>query len=414
MVNETWRFLYSLRNNGSSFGIDRMRKLVDLIGNPEKSFLVIHVAGTNGKGSVCSMLDSIYRENKYKTGLFTSPHLIELGERVRVNGKMISNAEIESWVTWLRPKAKKVEEDYKMGHPTFFEFMTAIAFLHFKKQNVEIAIFETGLGGRLDSTNVVSPILSIITTISKDHCNILGNSFEEIASEKAGIIKENIPVLFGWLPTSAENVIVETAKKMGSVIFSPKQISENRLPSTNLVGNYQRKNAFLALQATKIVQNQITVRPESTLRGLNNVNLLGRWQMIEKPCKIILDACHNEAGALCLQENLENLNRRLEVWVGVLGEDRAVPIMQVVSRFASSIKLFEVDQPRACSISFLKSQVPNSFSGEVIEFNVDEVKNFLSNVDAEKTILITGSIYLIGQILGVIKSQNVLNWNDLF
>jgi folylpolyglutamate synthase/dihydropteroate synthase len=127
-----------------------------------------------------------------------------------------------------------------------------------------------------------------------------------------------------------------------------------------------------------------------------------------------LDACHNEAGALCLQENLENLNQRLEVWVGVLGEDRAVPIMQVVSRFASSIKLFEVDQPRACSISFLKSQVPNSFSGEVIEFNVDDVKNFLSNVDAEKTILITGSIYLIGQILGVIKSQNVLNWNDLF
>jgi dihydrofolate synthase/folylpolyglutamate synthase len=199
-----------------------MRKLVDLIGNPEKSFLVIHVAGTNGKGSVCSMLDSIYRENKYKTGLFTSPHLIELGERVRVNGKMISNAEIESWVTWLRPKAKKVEEDYKMGHPTFFEFMTAIAFLHFKKQNVEIAIFETGLGGRLDSTNVVSPILSIITTISKDHCNILGNSFEEIASEKAGIIKENIPVLFGWLPTSAENVIVETAKKNGICHFLPQ------------------------------------------------------------------------------------------------------------------------------------------------------------------------------------------------
>ena len=414
MVNETWKFLYSLRNNGSSFGIDRMRKFVDLIGNPEKSFPIIHVAGTNGKGSVCTMLDSIYRENKYKTGLFTSPHLVELGERVRVNGKMISNAEIENWVIWLRPKAEKVEKDYKMGHPTFFEFMTAIAFLYFKQQEVEIAIFETGLGGRLDSTNVVSPILSIITTISKDHCNILGDSFEEIASEKAGIIKANIPILFGWLPTSAENVIVEKAKKMGSDVFSPKQISENRLPSTNLVGNYQRKNAALALQATKIVQSKIAVTSGSTLRGLNNVNLLGRWQIIEKPCTIILDACHNEAGALCLQENLQNLNQRPEIWVGVLGEDRATPIMQVISKFASSIKLFEVDQPRACSINFLRSQVPNSFSGEVIGFNVEDVKNFLSNVDAEKTILITGSIYLIGQILAVIKSQNVLNWNDLF
>ena len=156
-----------------------MLRLVELIGNPQNSYPVIHVAGTNGKGSVCSMLDSIYRANKYKTGLFTSPHLVELGERIRVNGEIISNAKIEGWVECLKSAAQIMEEDPEIGHPTFFEFMTAIAFLHFELNKVDLAIMETGLGGRLDSTNVVKPELSIITTISKDHCNILGTHWRK-------------------------------------------------------------------------------------------------------------------------------------------------------------------------------------------------------------------------------------------
>ena len=167
-----------------------MAKFVKLLGNPHLGFPVIHVAGTNGKGSVCAMLDSIYRANGYKVGLFSSPHLIELGERIRINGENITEAEINQWVEQIKPIAQKMEEDESENHPTFFEFMTAIAFLNFQKQGVDLAIIETGLGGRLDSTNVVIPELSIITSISKDHCAILGDTLEKITGEKAGIIKK--------------------------------------------------------------------------------------------------------------------------------------------------------------------------------------------------------------------------------
>ena len=413
-MNKTWEFLFGLRNKGSKFGIERMRMLVDLIGNPQDEFRIIHVAGTNGKGSVCAMLDSIYREKHYVTGLFTSPHLIDLGERIRVGGAMISEAQIEKWVNWLMPKAQEVEKKYKLGYPTFFEFITAVAFLYFREKNIDVAIIETGLGGRLDSTNVVKPDLSVITSISKDHCNILGNTVEEIAREKAGIIKPNTPVLSGFLPDCVFKVISEIAKKKYAPIYYLDDEKNDHIPETNLVGNYQKKNAALAKRAIEILEKKIPVGLDSIIRGLRRVKLIGRWQIIENPCRIILDACHNEAGAICLKENLLNLKEKPEIWVGVLGSERAPHIMKVISQFASSIKLFEIDQPRACSADFLKSHVCNSFSGEIIDFEIEKVKNYISNYDSSKTILVTGSIYLIGQILGILKSRRALDLNDLF
>ena len=199
-MNDTLNYLYGLRNRGSSYGIDRMRRLLPLLGNPHRRFPIIHVAGTNGKGSVCAMLDSIYRENGYKVGLFSSPHLVELGERIRVNGKVLPLHGIEEFVRFIKPIADEMEAEKVDLGPTFFEMMTAMAFLVFAERKVDLAILETGLGGRLDSTNVVQPILSIITTIALDHCSILGHSIEEIAREKAGIIKRGIPALTGWLP----------------------------------------------------------------------------------------------------------------------------------------------------------------------------------------------------------------------
>ena len=412
-MNQTWKYLYSLRNRGSSFGIDRMVKLVELIGNPHHSYPVIHVAGTNGKGSVCSMLDSIYRTNKYKTGLFTSPHLVELGERIRVNGEIISNAKIEEWVEWLKPAAQKMEEDSEIGHPTFFEFMTAIAFLHFEEKEVDLAIIETGLGGRLDSTNVVKPELSIITTISKDHCQILGNTLQEIAGEKAGIIKPNIPVLTGWLPNCAFGVIDDVASRVNAPLLRADDCLESALPETNLAGSFQRRNASLASRSTEILQSKLPVSAELVRNGLQVVKMLGRWQIIESPTKIILDACHNAAGAECLRENLQTLDEKPEVWIGVLGEDRAPEIMKVICEFASSMKLFEVNQPRACSINFLQSCIPDSFDGEVTRFTLENAKQFLLKKKSYKTILVTGSIYLIGDILSIQKKDREFGWNDL-
>ena len=191
--NSVTKFLYSLRNKGSKYGLERIEALAKSITNPEKKSSSIHVAGTNGKGSVCAMLESIYRANGYKTGLFTSPHLIRLNERIQISRIPISDLDLATYVTELRDLCdKQFSFD---NYPSFFEFMVAIAFQHFAKEAVDIAIVETGLGGRLDATNILTPKLSIITSIGKDHTDILGDTIEAITREKAGIIKPNTPVL---------------------------------------------------------------------------------------------------------------------------------------------------------------------------------------------------------------------------
>ena len=204
------------------------------------------------KGSVCSMLSSVYQENGYNVGLFTSPHLISLEERIKVNGEMISNEEIHEEIRFLKPIAEMMEKKTEGMHPTFFEFMTAVAFLFFKKKKVDLAILETGLGGRLDSTNVVFPELSIITTISLDHCDILGDTIEEIAAEKAGIIKSEKPVLVGWVEDNVTSIINEIAKRKRSPLYSAASWDEKELIETNLKGFFQRQNATLAYKTTKI------------------------------------------------------------------------------------------------------------------------------------------------------------------
>ena len=394
-----------------------MAKFVKLLGNPHLGFPVIHVAGTNGKGSVCAMLDSIYRANGYKVGLFSSPHLIELGERIRINGENITEEEINQWVEQIKPIAQKMEEDESENHPTFFEFMTAIAFLNFQKQGVDLAIIETGLGGRLDSTNVVIPELSIITSISKDHCAILGDTLEEITGEKAGIIKKETPVLIGDLPNCSVEVVEQVAVQQNSELYSIDRFLKEERPQTNLQGSYQRANAALALRGSEILREQFPVEDDLVSKGLNQVSLQGRWQIIEGPPRVILDACHNSGGAICLRENLAALPEKPEIWLGVLGEDRAKEIIDVVLDFASSVILFEVEQPRACTVDYLRSLIPHSFKGQVIDLNLEKARDKLKNSRSNGTILVTGSIYLIGDILRVLTEQDLhqkTNWNDLF
>ena len=417
MVKDILSYLYALRNRGSSFGIERMARLVKLMGNPQSNFPIIHVAGTNGKGSVCAMLDAIYRENGYRVGLFTSPHLIELGERIRVNGQNISEPEIEEWVDFLKPLGKRIEREKKDDHPTFFEFMTAIAFLKFKNNNVDLAIIETGLGGRLDSTNVVNPELSIITSISKDHCAILGDTLVEIAAEKAGIVKEGRPVLVSELTVEVEQVIRTVAEKKKAKFYSLKNLGMKKFPDTNLSGSYQKRNAALAWYASELLKEKIPVNEDRVKKGLRNVKIDGRWQILKGEPRIILDACHNLEGANCLRENLKSLEVKPEVWFGVLGEDRARDIIGVVCEFASSIRLFQVEQPRACSIEFLRSLIPRSFTGEVTDFDMKKARGAMLTSTPGKTILVTGSIYLIGDILSLLRCRDFpskINWNDLF
>lgn len=380
-----------------------MERLCLLLGKPEKSFPCVHVAGTNGKGSVCSMLDAIYRSNGYKVGLFSSPHLVELGERIRVNGKITPMPEITRWVAELKPVAERMEEDEPGMHPTFFEFMTAVAFLKFKEEKVDLAIFETGLGGRLDSTNVVNPELSIITTVSKDHCDLLGNEIEAIAGEKAGIVKKGRPVITGWLKPKANHVVERIAHEKGAPFCSlaARDESKEPLPETNLVGAYQKKNAALAIRATEILEKKFPVDSGKSYSALTEVRLKGRWQVLAGKPKIILDACHNEEAAKALRGNLTELGEEVEVWLGSLEENRAREVVAAVLPFARGFRLFEPSQPRACSISLLRGLIPKDFGNMVAEGVITRIEEYLDETPENQTILVTGSIYLIGEYLSI-------------
>ncbi|MDB6128810.1 MAG: Bifunctional folylpolyglutamate synthase/dihydrofolate synthase, partial [Verrucomicrobia bacterium] len=241
--------LFALKPQGGKFGIDRMRTLAAALGHPEKLVPAIHVAGTNGKGSVSAMVDSILREAGWRVGLFTSPHLVKLGERVQVDRQVLSEEEIVAYMAELTPIAARIAQAQPDESPSFFEYMTAMALLQFARKRCHAAVLETGLGGRLDATNIVSPEVSVITSIGMDHCEYLGNEIGLIAREKAGIIKPGRPVVMGRVPREAEDVIRAVAGAQGSELFSVAEEFGDDVgayPETNLEGDYQRWNAATA------------------------------------------------------------------------------------------------------------------------------------------------------------------------
>ncbi|MEN9841237.1 MAG: hypothetical protein RL376_1037, partial [Verrucomicrobiota bacterium] len=216
--------LYALKARGVSFGIDRMRGFARQLGHPERAQPIIHIAGTNGKGSVAAMVASILRAAGRRTGLYTSPHLVRLGERVQVDGVPLSEAEIVAYFAELEPLVAALERESPGEAPSFFELMTAMAFLQFSRRGCDVAVVEVGLGGRLDATNIVTPAVSVITSIGLDHCELLGNTLEEIAAEKAGIIKPGVPVVMGHLPAAAEAVVRAIAAGRGAPLRSVRDV----------------------------------------------------------------------------------------------------------------------------------------------------------------------------------------------
>ena len=395
-------YLYKLRNHGSSFGLERMQILVDRLNNPQKSYPVIHVAGTNGKGSVCAMLNSMYQSNGYTVGLFSSPHLIELGERVQVNGENMPMQEIENMVLRIQPIAEEMEREKKGMHPTFFEIMTAVAFLRFQESKVDLAILETGLGGRLDSTNVVNPELSIITSISLDHCEILGHRISDIAREKGGIIKNEVPVVTGWLPLEANQEIKKISKEKNANL-KELNLSIEQCPKTNLVGNYQRRNAALACTAVELLKTKFAVSHEDNKKGLKRVVLPGRWQKLRESPKIILDACHNQGGVECLKENLGTFQTPFKVWLAAMGGDRAIDLIRLLAPLATELVYFTSELPRACDFEEMLALTPEQFHSKVRRGNWKDIDLELQEAEEnkEEDLLVTGSIYLVGQVLSV-------------
>jgi len=438
-------YLYGLKAGGVKYGIDRMQRLAAALGHPDRSYPVIHVAGTNGKGSVSAMLESIFRAAGWRTGLYTSPHLVRLGERVQVDRQPLTEAEIVAYTNELRPVAEKAAAEAADEHATFFEFMTAMAFLQFQRKQVGVAVIEVGLGGRLDATNVVQPEVAVITSIGLDHCAELGGTVEQIAREKAGIIKPGRPVVIGRMPAGAERVIREVAAGRGAPVHSVREFFGEELgnyPRTNLEGDCQRWNAATATLAVRLfserwsltsplrqgfggqagqaenpsglsaiglatAEGRVPPTEQHISRGLIHVDWPGRWQRLSVGGRsLILDASHNPEGAVELDKNLARLiaetGRKPVIVAGALGEFRAKALLEVVLRHAAEVRIVTPNQNRATPFAEMLALVPEGLRhlvrrGELAEIFPDPRTCTLSGVG--DTVVVTGSIYLLGEVL---------------
>ena len=403
-------YLFSLKARGVRFGIDRMALFAAQLGHPEQAVPCLHVAGTNGKGSVSAMLEAILHAAGWRTGLYTSPHLVKLGERVQVGRRPLTEEEIVAYTRELRPVAERIAAASADDHPSFFEFMTAMAFLQFARSQCDLSVIEVGLGGRLDATNIVLPEVSAITSIGFDHCELLGYELGQIAAEKAGVIKPGRPVVIGRMPLEAEKVIRRiAAERAAPVISVAAEFGEdlNHYPHTNLEGDYQRWNAATATLVARALPARWRIDEEAIARGLTHVDWPGRWQRVRIGGRLaILDASHNPEGAQVLEANLTHLEQETGrppvVITGVLGVARARPLVETICRHALEIHFVVPNQARACSHAELEALVPVGFRGRLVRATVEGLFTADGRCMAgsdDDVLVVTGSIYLLGEIM---------------
>jgi len=301
-------------NNSEAWDLVKITKFAEHLKNPNSAFKSIHVAGTNGKGSTSHMIASILQEAGYKVGLYTSPHLKELRERIRINGQMISEDATVEFV-------KSYHQYIDLEKLSFFELTVAMAFHYFAQQEVDIAVIEVGMGGRLDSTNIIMPDVSVITNIGFDHVQFLGNTLSKIAAEKAGIIKSHIPVVVGEYHEETFPVFVEIAENMNSELYLAEKTIQQYY-QTDLLGDYQQKNYKSAVQAIRLLKGfQIEEKhiKNGLLNVISNTNLQGRWQVLANHPKTICDTAHNKEGLQIVMEQLQKENfQQLHIVFGVV------------------------------------------------------------------------------------------------
>ena len=320
--------LFSLQRLGIKVGLDHTIQLLNRCGNPHNKLKTIHIAGTNGKGSTAAILQSILRTAGLKVGLYTSPHLVSFNERIRVNGSPISNDFIIDFMKKFNDAINEIES-------TFFETTTVLSLCYFYFKKVDVAIIETGLGGRLDSTNVLNPNLSIITSIDIDHQNILGNTIEEIANEKAGIIKKNTPLITFKQPKKILDILRNRAKTLNAKIeivvdpqkivvdnFSTKFVINNKTFSIPLIGEHQAYNAALAIRSSNIFMGPLSY--QMIKDGVKNTVWPGRFQLLNNKLKIFYDVAHNSAGINTIRSTLNSLNALEKIGLIILKEDKDV------------------------------------------------------------------------------------------
>jgi dihydrofolate synthase/folylpolyglutamate synthase len=395
-------------------------RIIEMLGKPHQKLKCIHVAGTNGKGSSSHMLAAVLQKAGYKTGLYTSPHLVDFRERIRINGKMISKNYIIDFV-------EKYKDEFEKINPSFFEWTVGLAFDHFAQEEVDVAIIEVGLGGRLDSTNVITPIVSLITNISYDHMNLLGDTLEKIAAEKAGIIKTRIPVVISQYQSESGPLFMQVAKdhrapiefadKVLKVISSRlnkdllevkvmnrKNNAEN-MYELDLTGSYQCKNLLGVLcTVEQIIKEGFIITEENIKVGLKNVSkltgLAGRWQILAEKPFVIADTGHNEDGIRQVTENLKNLAyNKLHFVFGTVNDKSISRILELLPRNAEYY-FVKASVPRALDEKELLAQAKKfRLSGKSFKTVEEGLKAAKKAAKKNDLILIGGSTFVVGDAL---------------
>lgn len=424
-LNEFLEGLYRRRAAGIKLGLETTQSLLKRLGNPEKSFTAIHVAGTNGKGSVCAMLHAMLTAAGHRAALYTSPHLVRFNERLRVGDETIGDEELRELLLEVDGHAELVAQEPEQRQPTFFEFTTAAAFTWFQRQGVEIAVLETGLGGRLDSTNVVSPLISVITSIDRDHVGFLGEDLTSIAREKAGIIKPDCDVVCGPMPEEALLEIVRVAARRRSpVVMVEESVSVRRtrhdlagqtlkietescsyppikLP---LLGPHQVENVAVAVAAAELADaiGRHPIPEEAVKEGLQQVQWSGRAQVVGSEPLVLLDAAHNPAGARALGKVLDDVAPNVPCGL-VAGFSREKDVSGFFSELAGRFG--------ACWVVPLPTEVGMSVE-EVAQYArtagfTPTIADRAEGIEAAQTwarehdgmVCIAGSVYLAGDVL---------------
>jgi len=400
-------FLYTLRLFGANLGLENTRRLAALFGNPQRKLRFIHVAGTNGKGSTCAMLESIYRTAGYRVGLFTSPHLVRFRERFQVNRQLISEARTAELVEELRTALRQFSS---AAHPTFFEVVTVMALRYFAQCQCDLVVWETGLGGRLDATNIVMPLASVITNVQLDHEKWLGQTRSQIAFEKAGIIKPGVPVVTAESSPKVLNILRRQAHKLKAPFHhvrlaqrSPSVLHDVTLP---LPGRHQKLNAALAIATVDLLSGTFKVRRPQLRDGLSLVTWPGRLQVIPQSAggHLILDGAHNPAAARALRAALRKLltGSPLTLILGIFHDKDWRGVSRILAPLARKIIVTKVNSPRAVPTLELANACKKANPRAVVR-RAGSVKRALALARQDKQTLVTGSLYLIGEALAALS-----------
>ena len=413
--DEAIEWLYGFQKFGVKLGLERIKHLCKALGDPQNSYKTVHVGGTNGKGSVCKYIASILSCSEYKVGVYTSPHLQRFSERFVIDGKEISDEDVVLLVEKIKPIVEKMKTNGDT--PTFFEIVTAMGFEYFKEKNVDFAVIEVGLGGRFDATNIITPMVSVITNVSLEHENVLGDTIKHIALEKAGIIKNGVPVVTGAVD-DALVVIEETAneksnripviesynwKYLGNQSFLINGSLDDYKVKTSMIGKFQGKNIALSIAAVENLQmNGVFITDGCISLGIGKTSNPGRMEIVSDNPKILLDGAHNVACMNVLKDTLENEFEfdKLILVVGILSDKNIEEMLKIIVPLASEIIVTKSSMDRACDPKVLKKIIEkNGFEYKVtVKNEIKEAIEYAKSIaKKDDLICVTGSLFTVGE-----------------